>query len=184
MLMNAPSALTFVDPAAVVAQLPLEEGSKVADFGCGSGYFSFEFAKCVGSDGMVYSLDVLPSALEAVASRAKTLGLSNIMTKRVNLEKENGSGLSAESIDWVIIKDMLFQNQHKDVILKEAARVLRSGGHAFIMEWHPSQSLVGPDKDLRVSPDDLQKLIDAAGLALEKEVSTGGFHYALLAKKS
>lgn len=182
--MNTPSALTFVDPSVVVAQLPVEEGQKAADFGCGSGYFSFEFAKRVGSEGVVYSLDVLPSALEAVASRAKTLGLANILTKRVNLEKENGSGLDTASIDWVIIKDMLFQNSHKDIILKEAARVLKPGGRAFIMEWHPSQSLVGPDKELRVSPDNLQKLIDAAGLALEKEVSTGGFHYALLAKKS
>jgi ubiquinone/menaquinone biosynthesis C-methylase UbiE len=182
--MNTPAALTFVDPATVVNQLPLEPGSKVADFGCGSGYFSFEFAKQIGSDGLVYALDVLPSALEAVASRAKSLGLSNILTKRVNLERQDGSGLGAASMDWVIIKDMLFQNQKKDVIVREAARVLRPDGHAFIMEWHPNQSLVGPDKDLRVSPEELQKLISAVGLSLEKEVSTGGFHYAILAKKS
>ncbi len=173
----------FVDPETIVRELPIESGDQAADFGCGSGYFSIEFAKRVGSDGTVYSFDVLPSALEAVASRAKSLGLSNILTRRVNLETEKGTGLDASAVDWVVIKDMLFQNQRKGAILKEAARVLRPGGRAFIMEWHPNQSLVGPERDIRVSPDELQSLISQSGLVFEKEVRTGGFHYAVLVKK-
>lgn len=179
---NAPLGLTFVDPSVVVSQLPVTPGQKVADFGCGSGYFSFEFSKRVGSEGKVFSFDILPSALEAVASRAKTLGLSNIDTRRANLEKEGGSGLPPESVDWVVLKDMLFQNQHKELILDEAARVLKSGGHALIMEWNPNESMVGPEKELRISPEEMQKLISAAGLRVEREIEVGGFHYAFLAK--
>ncbi len=180
--MSAPMGLMFVDPAVVVSQLPVNPGDKVADFGCGSGYFSFEFAKVVGSDGIVHALDVLPSALEAVASRAKTLGLVNIVTKRVNLEREGGSGLAPESMDWVVLKDMLFQNQKKEVIMHEMARVLKMGGHGFIMEWSPDQPLVGPDKELRIAPEEMQKLIEGSGMHLEKELNIGGFHYAFLVK--
>lgn len=174
--------LTFVDPAAVVRQLSIEPGDKIADFGCGSGYFSFEFAKQAGSEGAVYALDVLPSALEAVESRAKSLGLGNIVTKRVNLENEGGSGLQAESVNWVVLKDMLFQNQKRDVIMREAARVLKPGGHAFIMEWNPSESFVGPEKRLRVTHEEMKRLIEGAGLAFEKELPIGGFHYAFLVR--
>lgn len=180
--MDTPAGLTFADPSVVVGQLPVEAGQKVADFGCGSGYFSFEFAKRVGAEGMVYALDVLPAALEAVASRAKTLGLTNIIAKRVNLERERGSGLPDAGIDWVVLKDMLFQNQDKSVIIREMARVLKPGGHAILMEWSPTEVMVGPDKELRVTPDQMKALVEEAGLALEREISVGGFHYAFLVK--
>lgn len=181
--MNAPQNLNFVDPAAVVGRLSVEPGSHVADFGCGSGYFSFEFARRAGAEGAVYALDVLPSALEAVASRAKTLGLSNVLTKRVNLENEQGSGLGTASMDWVIMKDVLLQNQKKDVMLREAARILKPGGRALIMEWNPDESLVGPEKNLRVKPETLRQLIAEAGLSVESELNVGGFHYAFIVKK-
>ena len=127
--MNA-EGVNFVDPARIIGQIDVTPGASVADFGCGSGYFSFEFAKVVGSEGKVYALDILPSALEAVASRAKILHLGNITPKRVNLEREGGSGLGMTSVDWVVLKDMLFQNEHKGVILKEVSRVLKPGGSA------------------------------------------------------
>lgn len=181
--MGIPLSLTFADPSAIVLQLHVEPGSKVADFGCGSGFFSFEFAKQVGSEGTVYALDVLPSALEAVTSRAKILNLSNISVKQVNLEQENGSSLAPQSMDWVVIKDILFQNKDKNIILREVARVLKPGGHAILMEWSPKETLVGPDAELRISPEQLRTLVEAAHLAVEKELSVGGFHYAFLVKK-
>lgn len=177
-----PAGLAFVNPVTVVGQLSVEPGSKVADFGCGAGYFSFEFAKCVGAEGCVYALDVLPSALEAVASRVKTLGLSNIVVKRVNLERENGSGLPEASLDWVIVKDMLFQNEHKDVILSEVARVLKPGGRALIMEWDPNEEVVGPEKALRIGLDETRGLVEKAGLHFERTINVGGFHYAFEVK--
>lgn len=180
---HASSDITFVDPATIVDQLSIKPGSTVADFGCGSGYFSFEFSRSVGGEGMVYALDVLPSALEAVSSRAKSLGLSNISPRRVNLENEQGSGLPGDSIDWVILKDMLFQNKKKSIILQEVARVLKTGGQALVMEWRPDEVLVGPEKSLRVHPEDLKTLLSEVGLSFEEELSVGGFHYAFLVKK-
>lgn len=181
--MGTPLSLTFADPSAIVNQLEIAPGSKVADFGCGSGFFSFEFAKRVGSEGVVYALDIMTSALEAVSSRAKILNLSNIITKQVNLEREGGSGLDSQSVDWVVIKDILFQNKDKDMILREVSRVLKPGGHAILMEWSPKETLVGPDAELRISPEQLRTLVEAVHLAVEKELNVGGFHYAFLVKK-
>ena len=81
----------FVKPEEVLDQLDMLKNASVADFGCGSGFFSLAFARAVGKSGTVYALDILPSSLEAVASRAKALGLSNVIAKRVNLEREGGS---------------------------------------------------------------------------------------------
>lgn len=182
--MNTPSVPTFADPSAIIDQLSIELGCKVADFGCGSGFFSLEFAQHIGSDGQVYAFDILPQALEALTSRAKALGLSNVLVKRANLEKESGSGLDPHSMDWVVIKDILFQNKNKSVILKEVARVLKPGGHAVLMEWDPKESLVGPDVELRISKEQLRSLLEVARLEVEKELNVGGFHYAFLVKNN
>jgi ubiquinone/menaquinone biosynthesis C-methylase UbiE len=171
---------SFVDPKSVLNQITVPEGATVADFGCGSGFFSFAFAERIGEEGKVYALDVLPSALEAVASNAKLKKLTNVVPKRVNLERENGSGLGPASVDWVVLKDMLFQNEKKGIIITEMARIMKPGGRAIVMEWNPQASAVGPDKKLRIQKDDLRKLLESAGLSVEGELMAGGYHYALL----
>ncbi len=178
--MSVPFAVTFVDPESLLRQLTVSPGSVVADFGCGSGYFSLAFAKAVGKDGKVIALDILPSALDAVASRAKMAGFSQVSTKRANLEKENGSGLVSESVDWVILKDILFQNTNKELILAEASRVLRAGGHLLLMEWKDEDATVGPELHLRISRADITNLAQKNGFLLQQELMVGDFHYAFL----
>lgn len=177
------AGMTFVDPVSIVRKLELAPGATVVDFGCGAGYFTFEAGKAVGAEGKVYALDILPTALEAVASRAKVLGLANIEGKRANLEKLGGSGLQPESVDWVIMKDMLFQNQNKEVILHEVSRILRKEGKLFLMEWMPEKKSMGPEEGIRISEEDARTLLEKTGLHPENNIPAGGFHYALLARK-
>lgn len=175
---------SFVDPKAVIQALPIRPEGTVVDFGCGAGYFSVEFARAIGEDGRVIAIDVLPSALEAVESQMKLLNLRNISTKRANLEKENGSGLAADSADWVVAKDMLFQNEGKEIILRELFRVLRPGGHALIMEWDPEAGGgVGPDAETRVSRDALKHMLSSIGFSDIRDLAVGSFHYAFLTTK-
>jgi ubiquinone/menaquinone biosynthesis C-methylase UbiE len=181
--MSTSIASTFVDPENLIHQLVINAGSVVADFGCGSGYFSFAFAKAVGKDGKVIALDILPSSLDAIASGARMAGLLNITPKRANLEKENGSGLQAESVDWVILKDILFQNKNKEIILREVHRVLRPAGHVLLMEWKEQTDSVGPELSLRVSREDLTSLVSSTGFTLQQELQAGDFHYAFLLAK-
>ncbi|MEP7162417.1 MAG: methyltransferase domain-containing protein [Candidatus Moraniibacteriota bacterium] len=181
--MKAPLGLTFCDPNQVLKELTVKPGSVVADFGAGSGYFSFAFAQAVGNEGKVYALDVLPSALEAIESRAKTLGVKNVTIQRVNLERENGSGLGMGMVDWVVMKDVLMQNENKEVILREATRILKSTGRVLIIEWDPKETSVGPERASRITPDSMRNLLEATGLSVESEPNVGGYHYAFLVKK-
>ena len=173
----------FLDPDAIIAQLDVKRGDIAADFGCGPGYFSLPFAKLIGIEGKLYSLDVLTNALETVASKAKNLGIINIVTKHVNLERENGSKLATEMLDWVILKDVLFQNQKKDVIIAEAARVLKSGGRVIVVEWKQGDFTIGPDEELKISPEKMQQLFVDNDFAIEKKIEAGDFHYAFVAVK-
>jgi len=173
----------FVDPQSIIDQLEISLGMTVADFGCGAGFFSLPIAKKVGEEGRVYALDVIPAKLESVESQAKTLNLTNIIAQRVNLEVPEGSKLGAESVDWVIMKDILFQNKGKDKILEEAKRVLKKGGQALIIEWNKEDTNIGPEKELRIFKETLVDLARKNGWTVNKEIEVGDFHYSLILKK-
>lgn len=179
---NIAATKEFIDPKMILDQLDIAKNNVAADFGCGSGYFSIPMARKI-PDGKLYSLDVLPAALESVASRAKIEGLTNIITTRVNLEKEGGSKLENESLDWVILKDMLFQNKSKDIILREAFRVLKPGGKLLAVEWNAQSESFGPQNDLKISEENLEKLIVGEKFKIEKKINAGNFHYGFMAVK-
>lgn len=179
----SPMIVRFTDPSRLISQLEISPGSVAADFGCGAGFFSIPLAQTVGKNGTVYSLDVLPAALEAVESKAKTLGIANIITKRANLENEDGSGLPENSVDWVIMKDILFQNGNKEAILKEAYRILKPKGKSLIVEWSDKNLSIGPEKNLRVSSKMLTELVRQKKFSVEKILDAGEFHYAMVIAK-
>ncbi|HPN72338.1 MAG TPA: 50S ribosomal protein L11 methyltransferase, partial [Saprospiraceae bacterium] len=118
-------------------------GKNVFDFGCGTGYFVFPIAKRVSPHGTIWALDILKQKIEIIESQAKLSGITNIIAKRANLEKEKGSSLPKESIDWVIMVNMLFQNDDKNSILTEAKRVLKKSGKILLVEWNEKNLLIG-----------------------------------------
>lgn len=169
----------FIRPDDVLDKLEFHENMKVADFGCGSGYFTIPLAKRVGRKGTVYAIDVQDSALDSVRGRAKLFLIFNIETIRANLEKENGSTLPDRSIDIVILANILFQSNMKDAILKEAKRVMVKSGKLVVVEWK-SEAQIGPGFGHRISKDDLKKLAKSLDLVLEKEFGAGESHYGLV----
>jgi ubiquinone/menaquinone biosynthesis C-methylase UbiE len=176
-------ASTFLDPEAIIKELGVGLGSIVADFGCGPGYFTIPMAKVVGNDGKVFALDVLPQALETTSSKARIEGLSNVVIKRVNLENVGGSKLENESVDWVVLKDMLFQNSKKENVIAEIYRILKIKGRVLIIEWDKQSNMVGPEQELRISMDELKKMVEAYSLIIEREIAVGDFHYGLVVEK-
>ncbi len=57
------------DPEIVMDLLGLTEGMVVGDIGCGSGYYTFRFARAVGAGGTVHAIDIQQAALDALGPR-------------------------------------------------------------------------------------------------------------------
>jgi len=169
----------FMKPSEALDKIDVGRGMKVADFGCGAGYFSVPLAQKVGKKGVVYAIDVKESALESVRGRAKIYSVLNIETIRGNLEKEGGSTLLDSSLDMVLLANILFQSKMKNSILNEAKRVLKKTGKIVIIEWNGSESL-GPHSAHRISKEDLKDLAKEMGIVLEKEFNAGSSHYGLV----
>ncbi len=174
--------VAFLNPEAIVKLLPLKEEMTVADFGCGTGYFTIAIAKAIKPSGRVIALDIWKPSLEALEFRAKIEGLFNIIeTKWANLEAEKGSGLPNNSVDMVIVSNILFEIEKKDIIIEEAKRILKPEGFLVIIEWHPNKL---PNKEalFPISKEEALSLTEKHGFKLERELSLGLTHYGFLLK--
>lgn len=173
----------FMNPEKIVAGFGLHEGMKVADFGSGAGYFTILIGQKVGKEGRAYALDIQESALESVGAKSKAAGLENVETIRANLEILGGSSLSDGSQDMVLLANILFQSEKKQNIIIEALRVLKSGGVLVVIDWKKGSGGFGPPEDLRTDDLVMQSLVNNEGVAFEKNIDAGQFHYGMIFRK-
>lgn len=172
----------FLNPEQVIKEFDIKEGMKIADFGCGAGYFAVLMAKLVGEKGKIYALDVLKTALESVRSRAKSEGLLNIELIWSNLEILGGSKLEDDSIDLVLLANILFQSSKKTGIIKEAKRILKKGGKLIIIEWQKNQPL-GPPEKLIVPKEIAKDLAEKQDFEFKREFPAGKHHWGMIFTK-
>jgi len=174
----------FLSPEQIIKRLNLSEGIIAVDFGCGTGHWSVAIAKEIGNSGKVYALDIQKEMLEATKSRAETLGLENVEVIRADLDEENGSKLSPGIADFILLSNILFQADKREQVVKEAFRVLKSGGETAVIEWDQSDMLLGPPKQLKLKMEDTRRIFLEAGFVFKDDFPAGEHHYGLLFKKS
>ncbi len=174
--------LKFIDPASIIAQAGLQNGQTVADLGCGSGFYVLPAAQRVGNNGMVYAVDVQENKLAATQSLARQHGLKNITVIKADLDKPL-LDIPEGSCDSVILASILHEIDSRADLIKNAYRILKTGGKLVAVEWKKQATPIGPDMDRRISEQDLEQMLTQAGLRKEKELQTDGYHYSVIYTK-
>lgn len=122
----------FRKPERTLHEIGLQKGQALLDYGCGIGSFAIPAAKIVGDDGVVYALDIHPLAIKTVDKEIKKKRTSNIKT----ILSDRDTGLPDESVDVVLLYDVLQMIRDKGGLLEELHRVLKSGGSLFVTAEH------------------------------------------------
>lgn len=174
----------FTNPENIIKGLNIQSGGLVADFGSGSGYFTLVLAEIVGPDGLVTAVDVLLEKLNTIKSAAQARGLLNINYVRANLEILNSSGLAKASQDMVLLTNILFQSQKKEDIVKEAARVLKTGGELVVIDWQVDSVFGSKDSGWKISKEDAGSLITPLGFVFVKDLEVSNNHWGAVFKKN
>jgi len=176
--------MAFIKPEEIVRKnFGIQPGMAVADFGAGSGHYTFAVAENFGDSGVVYAIDVQKDLLEKIKSRAEEDGLKGVEIIWADLDKEEGSRLAGDSLDFAIISNLLFQSENKPAVAKEVWRTLKSGGRAGVVDWSESFGGLGPKPEDIFSKQECEKLFLETGFILEKEFEAGEHHYGLIFKK-
>ncbi|MDD5626305.1 MAG: methyltransferase domain-containing protein [Patescibacteria group bacterium] len=176
-----PGGKELIDSKTLLEKIGIAEKMIIADLGCGRrGYFSLQAAKLVGPQGLVYSMDIIQTALQNVESMAKLFGISNLKTVWANLEIPGATKITNNSVDLAMINNVLFQTKKGDLIIKEAARILKMGGKLEVTDWKKIAVPFGPVSEERISPEEVKKHAQAAGLKFEQEFDAGPYHYTIV----
>ncbi len=154
-------------PARVVADLGLKDGSVIADVGCGSGYFTFRLGKAVGEKGKVFATEISAKSLKAVADKVKKQNLTNIETV---ISEPTDTKLAPASVDAALLCNVLHHvpKDKRAALTKNIVRAIRPGGFLFIVGWR-SKAKIKHDINRRIPRQDLLKLAADAGLTLDGE---------------
>lgn len=174
--------MSFADPAQNIQHFGLAAGMKVADFGAGAGAYTLLLAKRV-EDGKVYAIDVQKELLERLAREARAKHISNVEVVWGDIEKVGGTKLRDGSLDAVIISNVLFQAKAGYSVALEAARVLRLGGVAIVIDWSDSFGGLGPHPADVITADKAEKIFAEAGFKLIGEFPAGPHHWGRRFKK-
>lgn len=172
----------FSNPELVLNQLHVDPGMKVADLGIGSGAYTLLSADRVGNSGVVYAFDIQKELLNKVSNEAVKQGLNNIKVIWSDLDEPNSTQLKEESVDRVIVTNLLFQVEDKKAIAKEAKRILKKNGKVLVVDWTESFGGLGPHKEAVFSRVDAEKLFVEEGFIIDKTIEAGEHHYGFVCK--
>ncbi len=172
----------FSDPQKNIEQLSLGSDNHVADFGSGSGAYTFAAAEIVHT-GKVYAIDVQKDLLDKLKNEAKNRHLTNIEIVWADLDILNGTKLRSGFMDAVIAANIFFQLESKENACEEIKRILKKDGRVLVIDWTSSFGGLGPQQSSVFDTDQAQKLFTKHGFIVEREINAGANHYGIIFRK-
>ena len=120
-------------------EIGIQKSQKVLDFGCGAGNYAIPTARIVGEEGLVYALDKDKKTLDELMRKAESMGLKNII--RLDILKESRIGLDNESVDVVLLYDVLHyyyfpRAEDRRQLLREVYRILKPNALLSLYPTH------------------------------------------------
>ena len=103
----------------------ISKGSTVIDFGSGPGHDLFLAARVVGESGRAIGVDFTDAMIDEATRIAKEKGLSQVELVKASIEK---IPLKDNIADAIISNCVINLTMNKELVFKEAFRLLKSGG--------------------------------------------------------
>ena len=168
---------TLLRPGALLRKLGLMPGDTLADIGCGPGFFALPAAEIVGRHGVVLAADIQGDMLAALRSRVQEHELTNV---RMVKTSETEIPLPDACADMALVAFTLHEVEQRAKFLHRVRRLLKPEGRMVVIEWEKRDDDMGPPESARISPDEVLKDAEAAGLRSMDQQTLNEHHYLLV----
>ena len=148
------------------------------DAGCGDGFISMTASKIVKNGGKVYALDAYEPSLDVLKKDISKNRIENIdviladMTIAIPLE----DNIISKCVMANVLHGFASEGTLGDV-LSEIKRVLQPGGTFAVVEFNKVEGPPGPSYDVRLSPEDVERILEQHGFSIGGTEEVGKYHY-------
>ena len=172
------SSFGLIDTAKFFRELNLKKGVTFLDVACGWGSYSLAASDIVGKDGQVYAVDLWEEGILNLRKEADSKGFQNMATfvsdVAQNIPVEN------DCVDVCLMATVLHDFVGDKVdrqVMKEIIRVMKPEGILAIVEFKKKEGPPGPPKPVRLSPEEVDKIVSVYGFKLKRFSEVGPDNY-------
>ncbi len=134
-----PKRPTWENTQKIIDNLGIKQGDKVADIGCGSGFFTYKFSQMVGNNGRVYALELKDEHIATLQAFLDAEHIQNVDTIKGH---EDFIELP-EQVDKMFMCSLyhvmygVVADNDRDAYLKSLTKWLKPGGELIIVDNGP-----------------------------------------------
>ena len=153
----------------VFEAMGVEEGSRVADLGAGSGFFTVRLAKVVGPTGRVFAVDIDKKRLKTIRKRMKKGKLTNIEVIRGETDNPH---LPPNSLDAILISNAYHHMDEYQSMLAHMRRALKPQGRMVILNYDRTYDTDTPGAETRKEQTEKHEI---GSSLVQEELREAGF---------
>ncbi|HWF18706.1 MAG TPA: class I SAM-dependent methyltransferase [Verrucomicrobiae bacterium] len=145
-------------PALLMGALHLKQGDAVADIGAGTGFYSRRLARAIGTNGVVYAVEIQQEMLDILTNKMAEIGIHNV---KPVLGTVTNPRLASNSVDLILMVDVYHEFDHPREMTGAMVDALKPGGRLVFVEFR------GEDPKVPIKP--LHRMTEAQ---VRKEMSS------------
>ena len=168
----------LIDTAKFFQELDLKKGTTFLDVASGWGAYSLAVSDIVGKDGQVYAVDLWEEGISSLRKEADSKGIQNLATfvsdVAQNIPVEN------DCVDVCLMATVLHDlvaDKVERQVMAEIVRVMKPNGVLAIVEFYKKDGPPGPPRPIRLSPEEVVKIVSAFGFQLNRYTEVGPDNY-------
>ena len=172
------SSFGLIDTSLFFYELDLDQGITFLDVASGQGNYSLAAADVIGKDGQIYAVDLWEEGILNLRNEAAAKGIQNI-TSFVS-DASQHIPVENDTVDVCLMATVLHDFVGDEVeqgVMKEIVRVLKSNGVLVIVEFLKKEGPPGPPRPVRLSPQEVDKIVSKYGFKQDRITEIGPDNY-------
>ena len=172
------SSFGLIDSAKFFHELKLKKGITFLDVACGWGRYALAVSEIIGRNGLVYAVDLWEEGVSSLKKEAVLKDIQNI-TSFVS-DASQSIPVENQSVDVCLMATVLHDfvgDQVDRGVMQEIVRVMKPEAMLAIVEFKKIDGPPGPPKPIRLSPQEVDKIVSAYGFKQERFTEVGTHNY-------
>jgi ubiquinone/menaquinone biosynthesis C-methylase UbiE len=168
----------LIDTAKFFQELDLKQEITFLDVASGWGAYSLAVADIIGRDGRIYAVDLWAEGISSLKNEADAKGIQNLQAfvsnAAENIPVEDGC------VDVCLMATVLHDfvaDKVEQQVMKEILRVMKPESTLAIVEFYKKEGPPGPPERVRLSPEDVDKILSIYGYNKNRYTEIGPDNY-------